>query len=182
MRPFQSGLLAIEATGSLYPLLPLARSRPMLMVMADNIVFIAGALVLMLLLILLLVLLTCKPWRFFSRSRTRGINVPQIDDLERPLVSEDLNFVQNQSVEFRRNNAFDGVGPSVEGHVSSAQTHGTGYKQQPLSAATQLTQSRGFILGIIPDPSEDIFVGQTLKRPSVTHYSVEEQSMLGRKI
>ena len=32
-----------------------------------------------------------------------------------------------------------------------------------------------FVLDVIPDPSEDIFTGQTLKRSLVTQHAVEEQ-------
>ncbi|KAL6970392.1 protein-serine,threonine phosphatase [Sarracenia purpurea var. burkii] len=92
-----------------------------------------------------------------------------VDDIERPLVSEDLNFAQNQS------NEFVGACLPTEGHFSSPRTHGVGYKQGLPSTSPQLTQSGSFVLDVIPDTSEDIFVGQTLKRPLVIEHTAEEQ-------
>ncbi|XP_057476669.1 protein phosphatase 2C 70-like [Actinidia eriantha] len=125
--------------------------------MVENIVVVGGVVLLMLLLILLLILLACKPWRFFF-SRTRTIKA-QVDDIERPLVSEDLNFLQNQSNQFSGNYHFEGSCHSTEGH------HNT----------PQLTQSDSLVLDVIPGPSEDIFTGQTLKCSLVTQHAVEEQ-------
>ncbi|XP_028118655.1 protein phosphatase 2C 70-like [Camellia sinensis] len=128
-------------------------------------------LLLMLLLIILLILFACKPWRFFlsSSSRTRitiiNPSSSQVDDIERPLVSEDLNLVQNQSNEFGGNFSLEGVCHSTEGHFSSPQTHGVGYRQRIPSTSSQLSQSGSFVLDVIPDPLKDIFIGQTLKHP-----------------
>ncbi|GMP56498.1 hypothetical protein CsSME_00020959 [Camellia sinensis var. sinensis] len=142
----------------------------MAMLMVESIVVVVGVVLLMLLLILLLILLACKPWRFFLSPSPRTLAIKsQVDDIERPLVSEDLNFVQNQSNEFAGNSALEGTCNPTE------QTHGVGYKQQISSTAPQLTQGGNFVLDVIPNPSEDIFVGQTLKRPLVLHGIVEEQ-------
>ncbi|CAL5337700.1 unnamed protein product [Camellia sinensis] len=142
----------------------------MAMLMVESIVVVVGVVLLMLLLILLLILLACKPWRFFLSPSPRTLAIKsQVDDIERPLVSEDLNFVQNQSNEFAGNSALEGTCNPTE------QTHGFGYKQQISSTAPQLTQGGNFVLDVIPNPSEDIFVGQTLKRPLVLHSIVEEQ-------
>ncbi|KAL7177937.1 hypothetical protein ACSBR2_031157 [Camellia fascicularis] len=128
-------------------------------------------LLLMLLLIILLILFACKPWRFFlsSSSRTRitiiNPSSSQVDDIEKPLVSEDLNLVQNQSNEIGGNFSLEGVCHSTEGHFSSPQTHGVGYRQRIPSTSSQLSQSGSFVLDVIPDPSKDIFIGQTLKHP-----------------
>ncbi|CAL5416065.1 unnamed protein product [Camellia sinensis] len=128
-------------------------------------------LLLMLLLIILLILFACKPWRFFlsSSSRTRitiiNPSSSQVDDIERPLVSEDLNLVQNQSNEFGGKFSLEGVCHSTEGHFSSPQTHGVGYRQRIPSTSSQLSQSGSFVLDVIPDPLKDIFIGQTLKHP-----------------
>ncbi|THF97119.1 hypothetical protein TEA_001930 [Camellia sinensis var. sinensis] len=149
-------------------------------------------LLLMLLLIILLILFACKPWRFFlsSSSRTRitiinpsssqgfelvscfalliamhSVLIFEVDDIERPLVSEDLNLVQNQSNEFGGNFSLEGVCHSTEGHFSSPQTHGVGYRQRIPSTSSQLSQSGSFVLDVIPDPLKDIFIGQTLKHP-----------------
>ncbi|KAL7251839.1 hypothetical protein ACSBR1_013650 [Camellia fascicularis] len=142
----------------------------MAMLMVESIVVVVGVVLLMLLLILLLILLACKPWRFFLSPSPRTLAVKsQVDDIERPLVSEGLNFVQNQSNEFAGNYALEGTCNPTE------QTHGVGYKQQISSTAPQLTQGGNFVLDVIPNPLEDIFVGQTLKRPLVLHSVVEEQ-------
>ncbi|GFZ14119.1 kinase associated protein phosphatase [Actinidia rufa] len=84
----------------------------------------------------------------------------EVDDIERPLISEDLNFLQNQSNQFSGNYHFEGSCHSTEGH------HNT----------PQLTQSDSLVLDVTPGPSEDIFSGQTLKKCSlVTQHAVEEQ-------
>ncbi|XP_057956765.1 protein phosphatase 2C 70 [Malania oleifera] len=134
---------------------------------------IVGLSLLMLLLILLLLLLACKPWRFFlSRSsRARPIKV---GDLERPLVSEDLDLVQSQGDESARNSVLEGSCPQTEGHFSSPRTHGLVHKQRLPSAAPHLVQGESLVLDLISDPPEEVFVGQTLKRP-VKIFSAEEQ-------
>lgn len=37
------------------------------------------------------------------------------------------------------------------------------------------------ILDVITDASEDVFVGQTLKRPFMSNHSVEEQTHIGKE-
>ncbi|CAK9137192.1 unnamed protein product [Ilex paraguariensis] len=125
-------------------------------------------LLVMLLLILLIVFIAfkCKPWRFvFGTSRTGTIKV---DDIERRLVSEDLNLVQNQSNEFARNYALEGAYQLKQAGFNSSRKQGLAYKQRPPSTTPQLTHSDSFVLDI-SDPSEDILVGQTLKLPLLTN-------------
>ncbi|KAA8548604.1 hypothetical protein F0562_000288 [Nyssa sinensis] len=133
--------------------------------MVDSIV--VGVVLLMLLLILLLILLACKPWRLFSgSSRSRLIKLPpprKVDDLERPLVSEDLDLARRPSNEFARSHP-------TEGNFGSPRTHGLDYKQRLPHAASQLTHSDSFVLDV-----ENILVGQTLERSLVTNHSAEEQ-------
>lgn len=118
---------------------------------------------LMLLLILFLILLACKPWRFFSSSRHRTIKV---GDLERPLVTEDVQTL-NQRNDSSRNFFID------EGHFSSPQTRGPIHKQK--TPAPNLTQSDSFVLDVIPDPTEEISVSYTLKNTLLPNRLVEEQ-------
>ncbi|KAA8527570.1 hypothetical protein F0562_034715 [Nyssa sinensis] len=124
---------------------------------------------LMLLLIILLILFACKPWRFFSRTSGTSRTI-KADDLERPLVSEDLSLARNPGNEFARNYALQGARHPTEGHLCSPRSHGLAYKQRLPSAASQLTHSDSFVLDV-----EDILIGQTLKRPLVTNHSIEEQ-------
>ncbi|KAI8561353.1 hypothetical protein RHMOL_Rhmol04G0332400 [Rhododendron molle] len=205
MRPFQSASFSLFFRGqdplSLSLSLSLsANGLPMvkaMMMVETSIVVVVGGL-LMLLLILLLILLACKPWRLFhlsrsSRTRTikspmmlvslsdfslHGIGelvaysvvhidvkfgqdeeMPKVDDIERPLVSEDLNSVQHQINDF----------------ANSSQTHGVSRKQRLPPVAPQLTQSGSFVLDVIPDHSEDILIGQTLRRSLVTQRVIDEQ-------
>ncbi|XP_059632540.1 protein phosphatase 2C 70 [Cornus florida] len=137
-----------------------------------EIIVVGGVFLLMLLLILLLILLACKPWRYFSRSsRTRTIKV---DDLERPLVSEDPNLTRSPINDFARNNAAEETSHLTEGNFSSSRAHGLGYKQRIPSKASQLTQSGSFVLNVEDIVVGQTLVGQTLRVPLVTNDSAEE--------
>ncbi|OVA06677.1 Forkhead-associated (FHA) domain [Macleaya cordata] len=134
---------------------------------------IVGLVLLMLLLIFILFLLACKPWRwFFSSSRNRSIKV---GDLERPLVSEDLDQVANQSSDLARDFVLDGSRLQVEGYFNSPRAHGFVCKQRLPSADAHVTQGASLVVDVISDSSEDLLVGQTLKRPFVPNRFVEEQ-------
>ncbi|KAK2969451.1 hypothetical protein RJ640_011348 [Escallonia rubra] len=133
-------------------------------------------LLLMLLLIIIVIVFACKPWRFFSRSsRSRTIKV---DDIERPLVSEDLSLLHSQSTEFARNFAPEEGFHQTEGHFNSSRSHGLAHKQRLPPTTPQLAHSDSFVLDI-HEPSEDALVGQTLKRPLVANYPEEQKR--GRK-
>lgn len=84
-------------------------------------------------------------------------------------------MVQSQSTEFARNYALEGVYPQSEGHFNSPRTHGLAYKQRLPPTLSQLTHSDSFILNI-SDPSEEPYVGQTLKRPLTTHLEAQKYS------
>ncbi|GAB4851119.1 hypothetical protein Ancab_030413 [Ancistrocladus abbreviatus] len=140
----------------------------MAMAMVETIV---GFLLIMLLLILLLIFLTCKPWRFFSFSQpSRTIKA---DDLERPLIREEFDQLPRQRNEPPIICVPEGYFQS-DGHFSSCGSHGLTFKQRISSPAYHLTQGGSLFLDI-GDSSEDALVGQTLKCPSVTTLSVEEQ-------
>ncbi|CAM8940606.1 unnamed protein product [Rhodiola kirilowii] len=118
---------------------------------------------LMLLLILLLLLIFCKPWRFFfSSSRIRPLTVTG-GDLERPLVSDEVSGLQNQSDDIERNYDVEGLHGQPQGLFSSPRNYGLVYKQRLPPAAPTLIQGGSVVLEVAPDLSEDVLVGQTLK-------------------
>ncbi|XP_004296916.1 PREDICTED: protein phosphatase 2C 70-like [Fragaria vesca subsp. vesca] len=129
--------------------------------------------VLMLLFILLLIFLACKPWRLFSSSSRsqRSITI-KAGDLDRPLVSDDADLVRNQGNELPRGYDLEGACFQNEGHLRS---QGLVYKQRLPNTAPNSTQSDSLVLDVISDASEDIVVGQTLKRPLLAHQFVEDQ-------
>ncbi|KAK9933397.1 hypothetical protein M0R45_020595 [Rubus argutus] len=96
---------------------------------------IVGVLLLMLLLILIIVFVACKPWRFFFPSRSRTIKA---GDLDRPLVSDDADLVQNQGNELPRGYDLEGACFQNEGHFRS---QGLIYKQRLPNTAPNSTQS-----------------------------------------
>ncbi|XP_015888017.3 protein phosphatase 2C 70 [Ziziphus jujuba] len=128
---------------------------------------IVGLLLLMLLLILILIFLACKPWRFFfSSSPSRSVKV---SELERPLVSDDVDHTRDQSNELPRD--YD-----LEGACFQSSPRPSGLVKQRLpTAATNLTQGDTLVLDVISDASEDVSVGQTLKHPFLSHQLAEEQ-------
>ncbi|XP_022762031.1 protein phosphatase 2C 70 isoform X2 [Durio zibethinus] len=134
-------------------------------------------LLLMLILIIILILFAFKPWRFFSfsfsfSSRSRTIKV---DDLERPLVSNDVDLAQDQSNDLTRNYDLEGACHQNEALLRSPRTQGLVHKQRLPSASPHLAQGDSVLLDVITDPSEDILVGQTLKHPLFTEHIVEAQ-------
>ncbi|XP_052190158.1 protein phosphatase 2C 70 isoform X2 [Diospyros lotus] len=99
-----------------------------------------------------------------------------VHDIERPLVSEDLNFVQNQSDDLA---GIERTSYPTEGHFSSSQSHG--YTEPLPSTDPQLTHSDNFVVDVISDPSEDVLIGQTLKRPSASQHTAEEQKYVKKE-
>lgn len=136
----------------------------------------------MLLLILLFILIACKykPWRFFysspvsSNSVFRNKNIIKADDVERPLISDDLHLIESQSHEYSRSYAHDAGGHQNQGAYGSPWTQGLVHKQRLTSINPQLMHSDSFVLDVC-DTSEDISIGQTLKRPFVINQLAEEQ-------
>uniref|UniRef100_A0A803Q291 protein-serine/threonine phosphatase n=1 Tax=Cannabis sativa TaxID=3483 RepID=A0A803Q291_CANSA len=143
----------------------------MSMAMVDNIVGLL--LLLMLILILILVfLITCKPWRFFfSPSRTI-----KVGDLERPLVSDVADQTPNPSNELPRDYDLEGACYQNEGHFRSPRTYGLVHKSRVTTTAPNLVQGDSLVLDVISDHSEDVSIGQTLKRPILKHQLLAEKS------
>ncbi|XVE81558.1 hypothetical protein DITRI_Ditri15bG0074500 [Diplodiscus trichospermus] len=145
------------------------------MAMLESIV-VFTLLLLMLLLILIIILFAVKPWRFFSfsffsfSSRSRVIKA---GEFERPLVSDDIDLSSNQSNDLTRNYDLEGACHQNEALLRSPRTQGLVHKQRLPVASPHLAQSDSLVLDVISDPSEDILVGQTLKRPLVTEHLVE---------
>ncbi|PIN16530.1 Serine/threonine protein phosphatase [Handroanthus impetiginosus] len=136
--------------------------------------------ILMLLLIIIIILLACKfkPWRRFLSSyatvRRRHRASIEVDDIQRPLVSGDLDIIESQSSEPTASYSFQGAGHQTHGDFSSTQSTAEAPKQRVLSTSRQLTHSDSFILDI-PNPSEDSLVGRTLKRPVAANQFAEER-------
>ncbi|KAF8401671.1 hypothetical protein HHK36_012617 [Tetracentron sinense] len=91
-----------------------------------------------------------------------------VGDLERPLISEDLDLVPNQNNELVRDFDLEGSCFQTEG-FSSPRTHGLVYKQRLPTADAHLTQD------VISDPSEDLLVGHTFKHTLVANHLFEER-------
>ncbi|GMJ08318.1 kinase associated protein phosphatase, ROOT ATTENUATED GROWTH 1 [Hibiscus trionum] len=147
------------------------------MAMLESIV-VFTLLLLMLILILILILIAFKPWRFFSfslsllsfSSRSRTIKV---DDVERPLVSDDANLTRDQSNDLTRNYDLEGACYQNEDLLRPPRNEGLVHKQRIPPTSPHLPPGDSLVLDVISDPSEDILVGQTLKRPSATEHLVE---------
>ncbi|KAL2463795.1 Protein phosphatase 2C 70 [Forsythia ovata] len=138
--------------------------------------------ILMLLLIIILILIACKfkPWRRFlssstsaAASRFRHPSSIKVDDIERPLVSEDYGIVENQICE-STSYSIEGAGRRTQAGFISPHSNRVTHKQRLLSTSPQLTHSDSFILDI-PNTSEDSLVGQTLRPPLATSKLAEEQ-------
>ncbi|KAM3323701.1 protein phosphatase 2C 70 [Capsicum chacoense] len=150
----------------------------------NNILFLSNEglllIVVMLLFILLIILIACryKPWRFFYSSHVSSNSLPfsnkKAEDIERPLISDDLHIVENQSHEYSRGYAHDAGGHQNQGAYGSPWSQGLVHKQRLTSINPQLTHSDSFVLDVC-DTSEDISVGQTLKRPLAFNQLTEEQ-------
>ncbi|XP_060217645.1 protein phosphatase 2C 70 [Lycium barbarum] len=137
----------------------------------------------MLLFILFFILIACKykPWRFFYSSpissnsvfRNNKNNI-KAEDIERPLISDDLHVVESQSHDYSRGYAHDAGGHQNQGAYGSPWTQGLVHKQRLAPINPQLSHSDSFVLDVC-DTSEDISIGQTLKRPLVFNQLAEEQ-------
>ncbi|CAI9769511.1 unnamed protein product [Fraxinus pennsylvanica] len=132
----------------------------------------------MLLLIIILILIACKlkPWRRFlpssTSAATRFRHPPSIkvDDIERPLVSEDYDVVESQICESTSYSIEGGGRRTQAGFIPP---HSNRVTQRLQSTSPQLTHSDSFVLDI-PNTSEDSFVGQTLKLPLAPSKLAEE--------
>ncbi|KAK8365220.1 hypothetical protein V6Z12_A02G038100 [Gossypium hirsutum] len=98
-----------------------------------------------------------------------------VGELERPLVSNDVDLAQDQSNDLTRNYDLDG-----ECHLNAAllrppRTQGLVHKQRLSSASRRLALGDS-VVGEVSDPLDGILVGQTLKRRVVTEHLVELQT------
>ncbi|PPD75080.1 hypothetical protein GOBAR_DD27985 [Gossypium barbadense] len=98
----------------------------------------------------------------------------QVGELERPLVSNDVDLAQDQSNDLTRNYDLEG-----ECHLNAAllrppRTQGLVHKQRLSSASRRLALGDS-VVGDVSDPLDGILVGQTLKRRVVTEHLVELQ-------
>ncbi|GMH18818.1 hypothetical protein Nepgr_020659 [Nepenthes gracilis] len=132
---------------------------------------IIGFLLVMLLSILLLIFLACKPWRFLSRFYcTRTIKA---DDVERLLIQEDLDQLPSQRSESAQNYAPEWYFQTDRNLNSHGAVSLTDKLRLPFPAS-HLALGSSLVLGI-GDPTEDILVGQTLKRPFLTSHFIKEK-------
>ncbi|OWM74221.1 hypothetical protein CDL15_Pgr008534 [Punica granatum] len=137
------------------------------------------AVLLMLFFILLLLFLACKPWRFLSPFRSslthHHRNSLKAEDLERPLVPDRADLVQEQGNESARNYEFEGLRLQAEEYLSSPRLEGLVHKQRVPSLSSHVNQGDSVVLDVVPDIPEDAYLGQTLKRPYVINRSIEER-------
>ncbi|KAL4642548.1 hypothetical protein ACB092_02G026800 [Castanea dentata] len=139
------------------------------------VVIVVVVVVVMLLLIFLLILLFFKPWRFFLSSSSTRSRTIKVDDLDRPLVSDDVDLIRNQSNELRRDYDLEGASLQNEGHFRSPRSHGLIYKQRLPTLPHHTTQGDSLVVDLISDPPEDLLFGQTLRRPLSTDQISEIQ-------
>lgn len=135
---------------------------------------------LMLILILLLIFIACKPWRFFFPSY-RSRSIIKSGELERPLVSDDGALVRDQSNDLTRNYDLEGACYQNEGLWRSPRAQGLVHKQRLSSASPHATHGDSVVLDVISDASEDLLVGQTLKRPLMKDHLAEVQKYGGQE-
>ncbi|KAL0919792.1 hypothetical protein M5K25_011910 [Dendrobium thyrsiflorum] len=169
MRPFQRGVLGPS------PLLSEARPRGQLQAMlsASMAASLAGLFLLMFLLFLLFVL-ACRPWRFFNRRRSSTSPFVKVDDIEQPLFAEnsvdtseqcyDLtrNFVEESNIQIDGNTSSPKT-VGVVGNINSPRKHGFAIKKR-VSTNFQVGAGDCLVLDVITDASDNLRVGQTLKR------------------
>ncbi|KAE8690507.1 Protein phosphatase 2C 70 [Hibiscus syriacus] len=96
-----------------------------------------------------------------------------VDDVERPLVSDDVNLTRDQNNDLTINYDLEGACYQNEALLCPPHNEGLVHKQQISSASPHLAQDDSLVLDFISDPSEDILVGQTLKRPLATEQLIE---------
>ncbi|KAE8714581.1 OB-fold-like isoform 1 [Hibiscus syriacus] len=148
------------------------RAHETTVAMLQSIVVFILVLLMLILLIIAILVFAFRPWRFFSYSyRYRTIKV---GELERPLVSTDVDVALNQSNNLTRNYDLDGQCHRTEALLRSPRTQGLVHKQRLSSASPCSTLGDSVVLDV-HDPLEDILVGATLKRPVGTEHLVELQ-------
>ncbi|GLU08842.1 hypothetical protein SLE2022_257270 [Rubroshorea leprosula] len=144
------------------------------MAMLESIVVFA---LLLLFLFLLIVLLACKPWRFFSSSRSRGIKV---GDLDTPLVSDDVDLAREEGNDLTRNYNLEGA--CFQNDLRPPRTQGLVHKQRLPAVLPHVTHGDSLTLDVISDASEDALIGQTIKHSSRTDHLVEVQKHVRQEV
>ncbi|CAO2832083.1 unnamed protein product [Amaranthus hypochondriacus] len=139
----------------------------MAMAMQGTIVVI---LIMLLLLILLLIFIASKPWRFFSRRSSPSLCI-KVDHLEKPLLQEEFDE-QSPRHEPENDSILEGSQLQTEVNIISPEAQ-TEYIDRLPPPVPPLTQD-GSIIVDIDDQSEDLLVGQTLRRPLSARF-IEEQ-------
>ncbi|KAI4317780.1 hypothetical protein L6164_025622 [Bauhinia variegata] len=144
------------------------------MAMVESIVTLF--LLLMLLLIIVIIFFACRPWRFFFSSRSRAIEVG--GDIERPLVSDEVNLLHDQSNELHRDYDLEGASlpDANEAHFPSPRSHGLVHKQRLPVNSPNVLQGDSLVLDVVSDSPEDVVVGQTLKLPPSQLAEIQKQS------
>ncbi|KAH9765178.1 protein phosphatase 2C 70 [Citrus sinensis] len=102
-------------------------------------------------------------------------------ELERPLVSDDEALVRDQSNDLTRNYDLEGACYQNEGLWRSPRAQGLVHKQRLSSASPHATHGDSVVLDVISDASEDLSVGQTLKRPLMKDHLAEVQKYGGQE-
>ncbi|KAK4783120.1 hypothetical protein SAY86_007494 [Trapa natans] len=135
-----------------------------------SLIGIGVALLLMLLFMLILILLACKPWRFLPHFRSLPHrSCLKAEELERPLVSDHANLVQELGNDSTRIYDLEGLRLQPEEYLSSPRLEGLVHKQRVPPLSTHVNQGDNVVLDVIFDVPDDASLSQTLKRPSVTH-------------
>ncbi|XWS39342.1 hypothetical protein CRYUN_Cryun18bG0043800 [Craigia yunnanensis] len=98
-------------------------------------------LLLMLLLIIILILFYFKPWRFFSFSSSTRSRTIKVGDLERPLVSYDVDLARDQSNDLTRDYDLEGAYHQNEALLHSPRAQGLIHKQWLPTASPHLAQT-----------------------------------------
>ncbi|KAK4797997.1 hypothetical protein SAY86_030323 [Trapa natans] len=123
-----------------------------------------------LLLMLLLILLACKPWRFLSGFRSLSHRSSfQAEELERHLISDHANLVQELGNESSRIFDLEGLRLQPEEYLSSPRLEGLVHKQRIPYVSTHVNQDDNVVLDVVLDVPDDASLGQTLKCQPVTH-------------
>ncbi|GMJ01864.1 kinase associated protein phosphatase, ROOT ATTENUATED GROWTH 1 [Hibiscus trionum] len=140
--------------------------------MLQSIVVFTLILLMLILLIIAILVFAFRLWRFFPYSyRSRTIKV---GELERSLVSNDVDVALDQSNNLTRNYDLGGQCHRTEALLRPPTTQGLVHKQR-LSSASPCSALGDSVVLNVSDPLEDILVGETLKRPFGTERLVELQ-------
>lgn len=125
--------------------------------------------------VLVVVVLACRQWRLFFRPSSRNRRFIPEGDLEIPLVSKKLNSVQNHSSDAESHAIFVGSSNQIDGHFSPPRAHGLVHKHRLSCAPPHSAQGESLVLDVISEPSEEVIVGQTVKRLSQNYSSDEKK-------